>query len=58
MAPKGKRPVATVRILTAGDGFAPDIETDLEPETLAAVLRAIADQIEGKDDRAAGAWGR
>lgn len=55
---KGPTPVAVVKVIPAGDEFALEIESDLTPETVAAILRAAADDIEGKDDRAAGAWGR
>ena len=51
-------PVAIVSVLPQGDSFGVDIESDLSEETLAAVLRTAADQLEGKEDRAAGAWGR
>lgn len=54
---KPKPPVAAVTVIPQGDGFAFDIESDLSAETLAALLREAADQIEGKQDRAAGAWG-
>jgi hypothetical protein len=54
---KPKQPVAVVTVIPHGDGFGFDIESDLSEETLAALLREAADQIEGKEDRAAGAWG-
>lgn len=51
--------VALVQFTAKGPGdFALEVESDLDEETLAALLRSAADQIEGKDDRAAGAWGR
>lgn len=58
MGKKAKEPVAVVTVIPEGDGFGLDIESDLSEETLAAMLRTAADQLEGKDDRAAGAWGR
>lgn len=51
-------PVAVIKVVPVGDEFALEIETDLTPETMAAILRAAADDVEGKNDRAAGAWGR
>ena len=53
-----ERPVAKVKAFAAGDSFDLDIDSDLDPETLAALLRGAADQIQGIQDRAAGAWGR
>lgn len=52
--------VAGVVLITVQpDGsFGVDIESDLSPEVLGATLRTAADTIEGKVDRAAGAWGR
>lgn len=58
MPKKRKEPVAVVTVLPEGDGYGLDIESDLSEETLAAMLRTAADQLEGKDDRAVGAWGR
>jgi hypothetical protein len=55
---KPKPPVAVVSFVVEGDGFGIEVESDLTEETLAALLRGAADQIEGVDDRAAGAWGR
>jgi hypothetical protein len=54
---KPRPPVAAVTVVPMGDGFGFEIESDLSAETLAALLREAADQIEGKQDRAAGAWG-
>lgn len=51
--------VAAVFIRAADGGFALEFENeDLPPETLAELLRAAADTLEGKDDRASGCWGR
>lgn len=58
MPKKPKPPVATVAFVPEGDGFGIEIESDLDEETLGSLLRAAADQIEGKQDRASGAWGR
>ena len=52
------RPVAVVKAIPKGDAFGLEVKSDLPPETLAALLRSAADQIEGIEDRAAGAWGR
>ena len=35
-----------------------ELESELSPEVLEAVLRNAADAVAGKIDRAAGAWGR
>lgn len=50
-------PVAVVSVLAEGDSFGLDIQSHLHPETLAAILRTAADQLEGKEDRASGMWG-
>jgi len=51
--------VALVLFTANGPGdFGVEIESELDDETLATLLRTAADQIEGKDDRARGAWGR
>lgn len=53
-------PIATVSIVPSGKGFGVQIDNlDLPDETLADLLHAAADKLEGKDgDRAAGCWGR
>lgn len=56
--PKEPTPLGTVTIVADGDAFGMVIDSDLPPETMAAILRATADDLEGKNDRAVGAWGR
>jgi hypothetical protein len=59
--PKGKAiAVAGAIVITAlPDGsFGFEVESDLSPEVLAAVLKEATAAIEGKIDRASGAWGR
>jgi hypothetical protein len=52
--------LAGVVVITAEpDGaFGFEIESELSPEVLEAVLRNAADVVSNKVDRAAGAWGR
>ena len=50
--------VAVIHVFARGGEFGYDIDTDLGPEIMESVLRQAADIIGGKNDRAAGAWGR
>ena len=51
-------PVLIVEVFADGDSFVPEVSTDLSPEIVEAILRQTADVLSGKNDRAAGAWGR
>lgn len=52
-------PIAVVNIVAGKGGFEFEIiNEDLPEATLADLLRGAANQLEGKDDRAAGMWGR
>lgn len=53
-----REPVMIVEVFADGDSFVPEVTSDLSPEVMEAILRQTADVIAGKDDRAAGAWGR
>ena len=50
--------VGAVYFIAQGESFGVDIDCNLSPEILEALLRSAADTISGKNDRAAGAWGR
>lgn len=55
------RPDVVGMVLITADGGAAlgiHIESELSSEMMAATLRQAADQVEGRTDRAAGAWGR
>jgi hypothetical protein len=57
---KTKAAQAGVIVITGlPDGsFGFEVESDLSPEVLAAVLKQATAAIEGRVDRASGAWGR
>ena len=50
--------VLLLEVYADGDSFLPEVTSDLSPEIAEAILRQTADVIGGKNDRAAGAWGR
>lgn len=50
--------VAVATFYAKGSEFGYDIDTELSEEIMGGLLRTAADVLEGKDDRAAGAWGR
>ena len=57
----GISPAVMSMVLISGnpDGsFGFEIESELSAEALEEILRAAADEVGGKVDRAAGAWGR
>lgn len=52
-------PVLTLTVTgNATKGFAMDITSDLSEEMVGAILQQAADEVLGRNDRAAGAWGR
>ena len=51
-------PVATIRVVPVdGGGFGLDVDSDLPEAMLASVLRSAADELTGRENRAAGCWG-
>jgi hypothetical protein len=58
-ADDGAPVVMIVEVRANRDGsMVPEIITELGPEVVEAILRQTADVVSGKNDRAAGAWGR
>ena len=55
---EARQPVLVVEVFADGDSFVPEVTTDLSVEVVEELLRQTADAISGKNDRAAGAWGR
>jgi hypothetical protein len=54
------RAAFVVGLVASGGGYEIVVENreDLDPEMAGELLRLAADKLQGKDDRAAGAWGR
>ena len=54
------RAAFVVGLVAQGDGYEVIIDNkeDLDVEAAAELLRLTADKMQGKDDRAAGSWGR
>lgn len=52
---------AVLLLAVTGDanrGFEIEVQSELSPEIVEALLRQAADEVSGKNDRATGAWGR
>jgi len=49
--------LATINVLQGEDGLALEIDSTLPEAMIASVLRAAADNLSGRENRAAGCWG-